>query len=140
MGLEPSTEVAVMTERSIFVAALDIDDPVRRAEFVAQACGDDARLRGHVEELLQAHEQPGGFMGRPAPNLVSTIEGPPARKGTGTVIGPYKLLEQIGEGGFGVVLLTEQCEPGRAVGAGPAQGRAEDLEAGDGHAPGRRAL
>ncbi len=100
-----------MTERSIFLAALDIADPTGRAAFVDRACGGDAGLRAQVEGLLNAHEQPAGFMARPAPALV-TIEHPTA-EGPGTVIGAYKLLEHIGEGGFGVVYMAEQIAPVR---------------------------
>jgi hypothetical protein len=70
-----------MTERSIFLAALDIDDPARRAAYVAEACGDDAGLRGRVEDLLKAHEHPGGFMQQPAPAVV-TLDEPSAADGT----------------------------------------------------------
>jgi serine/threonine protein kinase len=101
-----------MTERSIFLAALDIVDTDRRADFVANACGNDMSLQSQVEQLLKAHEQPGGFMQRSAPALVSTIDGQPA-EAVGTIVGPYKLLEQIGEGGFGVVYLAEQTDPVR---------------------------
>ena len=52
----------------------------------------------------------GGRVARP-PGLDSTIELPPTKKGRGTVIGPYKLLQQIGEGGMGVVFMAEQTEP-----------------------------
>jgi serine/threonine protein kinase/Tfp pilus assembly protein PilF len=102
-----------MTERTIFLAALDIDDPARRAEFVADACGNDARLRVQVDELLEAHQQPAGFMERPAPVLVSTIASRSEGEKTGTVIGHYKLLEPIGEGGMGTVWLAKQTEPVR---------------------------
>jgi serine/threonine protein kinase/formylglycine-generating enzyme required for sulfatase activity len=102
-----------MDERSIFLAALDIDDPAERAAYVARACANDAILRGQVEGLLKAHGEPCGFMGRPAPALVETIDDPSAREGPGAVIGPYKLLEQIGEGGFGFVYMAEQQRPVR---------------------------
>src|SRR4051812_15423854 len=102
-----------MSERSIFLAALDIPDPAERAAYLARACGDDPNLSGLVEELLRAHRQPGRFMERPAPALVTTFDGRLAGEGPGTAVGPYKLLEQIGEGGFGVVFMAEQQRPVR---------------------------
>jgi hypothetical protein len=62
-----------MTERTIFLAALDIDDPSERAAYVDRAWGPDAGLRGQVENLLKAHGQSGEFMDQPAPALVATI-------------------------------------------------------------------
>src|SRR5438067_2045061 len=104
-------ETPAMTERTIFLAALDIDDPAERAAYVARACGDDAGLRSQVEELLRAHQQPAGFMGRPAPELVATIDRPAAAEGPGATVGPYRLLQPIGEGGMGVVYMAEQTAP-----------------------------
>ena len=100
-----------MNERSIFLAALDIDDLSQREAYVVGACGSDTVLRSQVENLLQAHAEPDNFMRRPAPAVVAELAEHPMVEGPGTVIGAYKLLEQIGEGGFGVVYMAEQSHP-----------------------------
>src|SRR5262249_38079898 len=56
----------LMTERTIFMAALEIADPAERAAYLEQACGGDAALRHQVETLLAAHEREGGFLDVPA--------------------------------------------------------------------------
>ncbi len=93
--------------REIFADALELRDSAERDLYLAQACGQDARLRQMVESLLKAHQQAGAFMQpRRVPRAEDLI-----REGPGTVIGRYKLLQQIGEGGFGLVFMAEQLEP-----------------------------
>src|SRR5262249_46834547 len=81
--------------------------------YVKHACGGDQRLREAVECLLAMHERLGEIPSSPsAPELRATVEEPgPAPPGT--LIGPYKLLEQIGEGGMGLVFVADQQEPTR---------------------------
>ena len=99
-----------MNERAIFEAALDRRDPGERAAYLNEACGADQPLREQIEGLLKAHEMLGSFLSPPLPAPGATVD-EPIREKPGTVIGSYKLMEQIGEGGMGLVFVAEQQEP-----------------------------
>jgi serine/threonine protein kinase/tetratricopeptide (TPR) repeat protein len=101
-----------MNEESLFIEALQKPTPEGRAAFLDEACAGDAELRRGVELLLRAHERAGPFLQEPAAGTVATVD-EPIRESPGTVVGPYKLLEPIGEGGFGVVFMAEQQQPVR---------------------------
>src|SRR5512137_1811053 len=95
-------------------------DPAERAAFLAQACGEDRELRAEVERLLAAHQQAGDFLECGVLNAKCGVKNAEGRRQNGdldlvekvgTRIGRYKLLEEIGEGAFGVVYMAEQVEP-----------------------------
>jgi WD40 repeat protein/serine/threonine protein kinase len=97
----------------LFFAASERRDPATRAAYLDEACGTDTELRRRVEELLAAELEVGQFLESPAvtPKLET---GPVAGlESSGDVIGPYTLVELIGEGGMGVVYLAEQTRPVR---------------------------
>src|SRR6516225_7416870 len=98
-----------MSEEEIFHQAF-AHSPQERAAYLEQACAGDPALRASVEALLRANVGATGFLDQPAPAPVATVD-EPVREGPGTVIGPYKLLQQIGEGGMGTVFMAEQSHP-----------------------------
>src|SRR5208337_1013573 len=99
----------------IFGAALEQPE-ARRTDFLDKACGEDCSLRRRVEALLRAHEHAESFMEGPALGPLPELGNHPLTDQSGERIGRYKLLQQIGEGGCGVVYLAEQQEPvGRQV-------------------------
>src|SRR5436305_12462081 len=106
-----------MSERDIFIAALQKEDPAQRQAYLDQACAGQPELRQQVENLLRLHEGAGSFLEKPAAESAATgafqDAAEPASSGEvpGMVIGPYKLLQQIGEGGMGTVFMAEQTQP-----------------------------
>ena len=94
----------------VFCAAIEIASESERQVWLDQACGNDAELRRQVDRLLQAHYRGGSIIDSPA-HAVATTFVQPATDCIGTQIGPYKLLQKIGEGGMGVVYMAEQTEP-----------------------------
>ncbi len=102
-----------MNERSIFAAALDIADAAERVAYLDRACGNDAALRRQVDRLLVAQGELGSFLDQPPPGIDNAITEAPITEKPGAEIGPYKLLEQIGEGGMGLVFHADQLRPVR---------------------------
>ena len=89
--------------------------PRSEVAYLDEACDDDPQVRERVEKLLAAHAKAGNFLHQPAPCSLGTVDVPPGQEGPGSVIGPYKLLQQIGEGGMGTVYMAEQTEPVRRM-------------------------
>ncbi len=99
-------------EEAIFVAALEIGAAEQRCAYLDKACGDQPELRRRVEALLRRASEAAGPLDRPGFNRVAADDQSMAEQ-PGAVIGPYKLLEQIGEGGMGLVFMAEQLRPVR---------------------------
>lgn len=98
-------------EEALFDAALQLP-PAERGDFLDKACAGDHQLRQRVESLLKSHEKTTGVLEQIPEHKTYLVSVPPSEK-PGDLIGRYKLLQQIGEGGCGVVYMAEQQEPVR---------------------------
>jgi len=97
--------------KTIFSEALERESGKARVSYLDEACGDDQCLRAKVEGLLAAYTKAGDFLQRPPFASHTMVEELPLTEAPGTIIGRYKLLEKIGEGGMAVVYMAEQTEP-----------------------------
>src|SRR4051794_7720803 len=118
--------------KAVFDRALEIETAAERRAHLDEDCAQGFELRKKVEELLEAYEDAGSFLEKPPPCLHVALGSHPGQvaderdlgpshgnaygprsisETAGTVIGPYKLLQQIGEGGMGVVWMAEQTQP-----------------------------
>src|SRR5262245_22517500 len=95
----------------LFNAAAELTEPAQRAAFLDAACGHDASLLAEIEDLLRHDDAAAGFLSAPAlsPAAASGAGAtePPLPDLTGSRVGPYKLLQLIGEGGMGTVWMAE---------------------------------
>lgn len=99
-----------MNELDIFSEALVLTEPRARQDFLDQACAGQPELRQRIEGLLNNAAQASQFLETPPSAVGPTVDQPPS-EAIGTRIGPYKLLQQIGEGGMGTVFMAEQTQP-----------------------------
>jgi tetratricopeptide (TPR) repeat protein len=117
--ITPASKQDHEREGALLNAALQLTDD-ERAAFLNHACGENLALRQRLEDLLRAHKEAGTFLGRPvAPTsaarstlgIANVAGGSAISEAPGDLIGRYKLLQKIGEGGCGVVYMAEQEEP-----------------------------
>ena len=110
--------------QSVFLAALEVADPAARAALLDRECGDDAGAARRSRSAAPG-PRPAGQLPRPSGRADATSDvasgkwidpaEPALAEGPGSRIGPYKLLQQIGEGGMGVVYMAEQEQPVRRM-------------------------
>ncbi len=102
-------------EKTIFLNALEEASAESRELYLRSACGDDVKLRASVDSLLAAHVRPAHPLDSPlirgSTEQQSIAQTSPTTSDVGRCIGPYRIMEQIGEGGFGLVFVAQQEQP-----------------------------
>lgn len=105
--------IDLQSKQELFITAAELADAGERRAFLDQACGSDHVLRTEIEELLCHDAENPEFLPDDLPGFSALADKILVTEKPGTIIGPYTLLEQIGEGGFGVVFMAEQLQPVR---------------------------
>src|SRR5690349_13822565 len=110
LGRNPMIQ-KLIDEEAVFKIACQIPSAAARADYLKQVCGDDSLALERIQKLLRVHDEESRFLASPPAEIVATQAMSPPLEAVGTLIGPYKLIEQIGEGGMGLVYMAEQQQP-----------------------------
>ncbi len=104
-------DTSLEQQKSIFFRAVEISQPDERDAYLQEECGDNEALRAEIDALLKAHHQANDLLNGPHNSSPVTLDVPEITEQLGSQIGPYRLLQKLGEGGMGVVYMAEQKKP-----------------------------